>query len=58
MEKFQIDKAEFNDKTIFVEEDVVCDTKCVYDWIHCVEDERDALICRTIKNNSYDDCKS
>lgn len=46
------------EKAILFKEEGDCNVKSTYEWVRCMEKEGNALICKTIKNNSYEDCES
>ena len=35
-----------------------CDSRCVYEYIECIEEEDGASICKTRERNCFEECSS
>jgi hypothetical protein len=33
-----------------------CDSRCVYDYVDCMDEEGEASICKTRERNCFDEC--
>lgn len=57
MDKRDIAKSRLKKGDFLFQQNTDCDCQSVFEWIKCIDEEKGALICNTIRNNAYDDCR-